>query len=307
MKKYILLAFVLTLIISCGDNSVTAPSPEISLDDLFFGTDSTLEVVTWNIEHFPKAGSNTLGYLEEIIPQLNVDVIALQEIESTADFAILDAELPNYIGFCAASASYDINLAFLYRTDTVLQPDVYEIYTNEDRPFPRAPLVLEFLWQGNEYVVINNHLKASGDGIINYNDVWDEEYRRLEAVNKLKVYIDNNLPDTRVFVVGDMNDELTDDMESNVFQTVLQQPERYKFADMAIAEGSSSNWSYPAWPSHLDHIMITNELYPSLEAYGSETKTLQIDNYLETGWYEYDNNISDHLPVGIKLVIGSEK
>jgi hypothetical protein len=44
-----------------------------------------------------------------------------------------------------------------------------------------------------------------------------------------------------------------------------------------------------------------------LEAHGSETKTLQIDNYLETGWYEYDNNISDHLPVGIKLVIGSEK
>lgn len=307
MKKYILLTFVLTLIISCGDNSVTDPSPVVNLDDLFFGTDSTLEVVTWNIEHFPKAGSNTLGYLEEIIPQLNVDIIALQEIQSAADFVKLDASLPNYYGFCATSAYYDINLAFLYRTDTVLQPDVYEIYTDEYRPFPRSPLVLEFLWQGNEYVVINNHLKAAGDGIINYNDVWDEEYRRLEAVNKLKLYIDNNLPNTRVFVVGDMNDELTDDMSSNVFQNILQEPESYIFADMTIAEGSSHNWSYPTWPSHLDHIMITDELYNSWEAPDSKVATLQIDNYLDSGWYEYNSNVSDHLPVGLKLVIGSER
>lgn len=155
-------------------------------------------------------------------------------------------------------------------------------------------------------MVINNHLKASGDGIINYNDQWDEEYRRLEAMNKLKLYVDNNLSDDRVFLVGDLNDELTDDMESNVFQTVLQQPERYIFADMTIAEDSSSNWSYPSWPSHLDHIMITNELYDSFENSASEIKTLKIDNYLESGWYEYNSNISDHRPVGIKLYEGRQ-
>ena len=32
-----------------------------NLDDLYFGTDSTFEVVSWNIEWFPKNGSITAG------------------------------------------------------------------------------------------------------------------------------------------------------------------------------------------------------------------------------------------------------
>jgi len=57
----------------------------------------------------------------------------------------------------------------------------------------------------------------------------------------------------------------------------------------------------------LDHIMITDELYSSFASSGSQVITLQIDNYLDSGWYEYNSNISDHLPVGLKLVTGSEK
>jgi hypothetical protein len=53
--------------------------------------------------------------------------------------------------------------------------------------------------------------------------------------------------------------------------------------------------------------MITDELYNSWEAPDSKVATLQIDNYLDSGWYEYNSNVSDHLPVGLKLVIGSER
>lgn len=124
MKIIIISIFAISLLISCGDNKVTEPTPELSLDDLFFGTDSTLEVVTWNVEHFPKAGDKTLTYLKEVIQQIEVDIIALQEIQSADDFVQLEHDLPNYSGFRANTAYYDINLAYLYKTESVLQPDI---------------------------------------------------------------------------------------------------------------------------------------------------------------------------------------
>ena len=66
-----------------------------------------------------------------------------------------------------------------------------------------------------------------------------------------------------------------------------------------IAQGHSSEWSFPNWPSHLDHILITDELFDGLN--NSEVQTIKIDEYLDGGWNEYDQNISDHRPVAIKF------
>ena len=70
---------------------------------------------------------------------------------------------------------------------------------------------------------------------------------------------------------------------------------------MDIAYSSSSTWSYPSWPSHLDHILITNELFDNFENPGSIVQTIHIEDYFEGGWNEYDNYISDHRPVGLRL------
>jgi len=69
---------------------------------------------------------------------------------------------------------------------------------------------------------------------------------------------------------------------------------------MEIANGSTSDWSYPTWPSHLDHILITNELFNNLDS--GDIQTIKIDQYLNGGWSEYDYNISDHRPVFMRLV-----
>ena len=49
------------------------------------------------------------------------------------------------------------------------------------------------------------------------------------------------------------------------------------FADQSIATGSSSNFSYPGYPSHIDHIVInekiTNNLYITYS-----TKTVLVEN-----------------------------
>ena len=55
------------------------------------------------------------------------------------------------------------------------------------------------------------------------------------------------------------------------------------------------------WPSHLDHILVTNEIFESLDSI--YVKTIKIDEHLEGGWNEYDQNISDHRPVAIKIYL----
>tara|TARA_B100000315_G_scaffold218843_1_gene220398 strand:- start:25365 stop:25961 length:597 start_codon:yes stop_codon:yes gene_type:complete len=124
---------------------------------------------------------------------------------------------------------------------------------------------------------------------------------KLRLYPLLKEYIDTNFPNNNVIVLGDLNDILTDDSENNVFQMIINDTENYLFADMEIAEGSSSEWSYPWWPSHIDHILITNELFDEFENNSSEVQTIKIDEYMDGGFDEYYENISDHRPVAMKL------
>ena len=274
-----------------------------------FGTDQTFEVITWNIEHFPKNLSVTVEYAAQIIRGLNADIYALQEIESNTYFETIIEILNNndpintWDGYRATTASYYVNLAYIYKTNVIQISDIYEIYASYEysREFPRRPLMMKMQWNGTDVYIINNHLKASGDGYLNLGDEWDEETRRYDACNLLDEYISQNLSEEKVIVLGDMNDELTDSQSNNVFVSFLNETDEYDFADMEIAEGSSVYWSYPSWPSHLDHILITNELFDEFGLENSNIQTLRIDELLDGGWSEYDNNISDHRPVGLKL------
>ena len=73
---------------------------------------------------------------------------------------------------------------------------------------------------------------------------------------------------------------------------------------MLIAQGNSIDWSYPTWPSHLDHILITNELFADFQNFNSLVSVIRIDDYMGA-WSNYENNISDHRPIGLKLDFGT--
>ena len=72
--------------------------------------------------------------------------------------------------------------------------------------------------------------------------------------------------------------------------------------DQNIATGSIKYWSFPNWPSHLDHILITNELFDEFGNSGSMVQTFRIEDYMNGGWDKYEQSISDHRPVGLRLV-----
>ena len=282
-KRYIIFLFIL---LACSEKNNSNETYRIN-----FGSETSFDIVTWNLEFFPK-DEETISYLLDFIPSINSDIYALQEISSQNSFNQLVNQLgPQWKGFRSGDSNgqdlaYIINDNYI---DVINEP--YEILEEEDYFFAyRPPYVLEIVFNDINYIIINVHFKCC-------NDTPSDSYRRLQASYYLKEYIDNNFSNERVIVLGDFNDDIAEPDSTNVFIDFLNDSENYFFTDMHIAEGPSSNWSFPSWPSHLDHILVTNELFVDT----INTFTIQLDNYMIGGFQKYDNHISDHRPVGINL------
>ena len=295
LKKYLfsLLALV-WLIPSCDNKETPTPAPieepedEVYIPEIIEGFDcfpqydaSTFDIVTWNVEQYP-LDTDTPGALKTSLDTMKVDIIAFQEVKTPDNLleAVIDS-LPDW-EFVYADVRYDLEIGFAYRPAEIVSIETLQLlYPTESNAFPREPVftTIEHI-SGLKVNLINIHLKCCNDG----------EERRGIASQLLKEYVDNNLSDQATIILGDFNDEIDDNM--NPFSNFIEDNANYKFADMEIATGSSEFWSYPSFGpegSHIDHILISNELF-DLE---QETKTLMLDDCISR--YEY--NVSDHLPV----------
>jgi endonuclease/exonuclease/phosphatase family metal-dependent hydrolase len=285
----IIATLLLLVLNSCAENKKIITSG----NSVQFGTESTLDIVTWNIQYFPK-NNFTVDYLVELIDSMNVDIIAMQEIwgdGASNSFDNLKNQLDGWNGYRKSSG-----LAYLYKIEIVIN-DIYEI--NNLNEIIRTPYLLSINWNGQDIYIINNHFKAFGGA--------ENEAERKIASEKIENYIKEYLEDLNVIVLGDLNDELNDEDSVNVFQNFIIDSTNYKFVDMDIAYGSSNNFSWPGWhqntynSAHFDHILITNELFDEFKNEGSSVQTIRIEEYFDNGWSEYENYISDHRPVGLRL------
>ena len=55
-----------------------------------------IDIVTWNCEFFPTANDSTISALSEIVKDIDVDIIAFQEIRKAGWFEKLMQRLPEY-------------------------------------------------------------------------------------------------------------------------------------------------------------------------------------------------------------------
>ena len=244
MKKIFLILFIL---------------PYIGISQINFASNNSFDVMTWNLEWFPKQGSTTIDSIKSIVEIIDADIIALQEINNTYEFNQLANILDSYSGYSTNSSN--LNLAFLYKK-TLEVDSIYTILHSAEYLFAgRLPLVIETKYGNEEYVVINNHFKCCGDGVLAYNVTNDEEYRRFRAVSLLKQYIDSNYTTKNVIILGDLNDLVEENYVNNVFNPIINDSIHYLIADKYIPSQNTTNWSYPSWPSHLDHIIINNNLF----------------------------------------------
>ena len=255
----------------------------------FQGTNETLDIVTWNIQDFP-ANNQTIPYVIEIIDSIDVDIIALQEISGRDAFndMLIILEEKNWEGFRSGNEnSSSMELAYLVNTNMVnILENPSEIFSSTD--FVREPFQLKINFKNHDITLINVHYKSEYNG--NFSEM------RKEANEKLYDYLNNN-PNDNIIVLGDFNDSL-EDTQNNIFNMFINDP-IYTFADMHIAEGPIENWSFPTL-SHIDHILITDELFYFTNEENTQTILLRDNLYTHGGVYE--NNVSDHLPVGIKIL-----
>jgi endonuclease/exonuclease/phosphatase family metal-dependent hydrolase len=275
---------------SCNKKSAVVPvKPEEEIDFsacLTPVSDDDLEIVTWNVKDFPFQGDTTVSLISRIIDEQQPDIVAFQEIAAAEDFERLTNEIEGYQSQLMEKGFLD--LGFLYKTSEVsIEEDIQEILTDDFFAFPRPPVMIKIKHTGGfSSTIVSIHLKCC-DGDENFQ-------RRKAASNQLKTYIDTYLPDDEVIVLGDFNDQIFGEPDSeNPFLNFIEDNENYLFADMGLAMSDKDDWSYPSWPSHIDHILITNELF----LHEKETVTLLFDSCYDS----YFKQVSDHRPVMIKL------
>ena len=301
MKRFIYLfltIFVLAfLLVNCNRRNSTAPDEEIPdsvrIDVPAFGSDNSLEIVTWNVENFPKLGTQTVDDIAEIVTELDADIYGMEEIADTTSFRQLINKLDGYAGTYSSDQYGPGNYqktAVLYKKNIVSISNKEMLFTNDDYIFPRPPLKVYVTAQKGaevfDFTFIVLHLKAYGDA--------ESEARRRSACVKLKSYLDGELvtsADKDYVVVGDWNDELTDPPADNVFQVFLDDPTDYRFLTLDLPSG---DYTYigGSFRSNIDQILITADA--EVEYDSGTTSVIKIDQYFNA----YVNEVSDHRPVG---------
>lgn len=259
------------------------------------GTESTLEVATWNLKEFPYAGQSTIDTAAILIRDLQLDIIGLNEITDTLAFDSLLARLPGWDGIYAPSyAGAYMKEAIIYRTDQIQLSNIETLFWNLTYEFPRPLLkayVQAHLPSGYfDFHLIVLHLKAGSED----SDVS----RRIAAMNRLKDYLDQYVPiasDHDWVIIGDYNDNADDPLASNIFRNFLDDTTHYRLLTLPLV-GNPYWASYPTFNSLIDHILVTTDCLTEYGATG-QTITLRIgDEYPR-----YSNIISDHRPVMSKF------
>jgi hypothetical protein len=69
-----------------GVSSSHTASGTLTLASLFFGTPETFDVMTWNLEDFPRMNGSTISVVSQALKAQNPDFVGLQEMVSRAGF-----------------------------------------------------------------------------------------------------------------------------------------------------------------------------------------------------------------------------
>jgi exonuclease III len=291
-KRRYLISMLLILILTaaCGERRQTGVEPAPADSILPRGQESTLELATWNLEYFPHS-SNSVEEVARIVEALDIDLYAIQEINDTTAFRDLLSRLPEYDGLFSSdvySWGY-LKTGLIYRRSQISVSQVRLIFRDDWYAFTRPPLVADVVaqWAGKrfDFHLIVLHLKAGSNA--------EDQDRRLEAVDMLKDYLDDEIASSQekdYIVAGDWNDELDDPTGSNVFLAFLQDPDDYQFLTAPLV-GKQQEASYPRYGSLIDHILISQDVFGEYDS--GTTETLRLDEEVDG----YDVNVSDHRPV----------
>ena len=287
MKK-IWFLIVLFIIISCANNTNSENNNKKPINLSI--SDSTIEILTWNLNFFYEKNNsdeeNKYQNILEILKLIRADLISVQEISNHQKFKDLAEDLGNFSTKISESAynNPSQSIGIIYNNselELISSSKLTTINSNASRP----PLLCEFKskWNNSTFYAVAIHAKAFSDA---------ESYNKRKNFSlSLKNYIDANLKDDRVIILGDFNDKLqmsiTNDKDSPYKNFIDDLTEYFPVSLEKSIEASHRLGSI------IDNILITNELEQLyLKNSFNVLQTEMLDLYPN-----FVNSISDHFPV----------
>lgn len=283
-------------------------SPSLSQSLPAKGAEATLDVATWNIEHFGNDGlappdGPQIEKAAAIIRQSAVDLFAVQEIEDGADFAALIDKLGDGWAGQLDQASSNLKLGFIYKTDVIRPRRIGNELTQFASEFAGRPpfqMEAEVTLPDTSLIVtfITLHMKA-------FNDQRSYD-RRKAASGRLKNHIDFTTLSTKpVVVLGDLNDRLTTSItagRTSPYENFVADTSNFSFTTLDLERNGTNTFCFTARcasGSTIDHILITDELYGAYIAgsAGAYDEVFDADA-------SYLSSTSDHLPVFSRFRFG---
>ena len=262
------------------------------------GTDTTLDIVTWNIEWFgdslngPSDEVTQLKNVSEVIASMDMDIISLCEVSNPDYWQKLQNNLPDY-GAVITNYTQTQKTALLYRktmfkllySKSILLAFDYEFASGR---FP-LEVALETQWGSKRdtvYIWVI-HLKANTGTTAEKLSSYD---RRAKAAEELKKYLD---PKKRWkgWVMGDWNDDLDVSVVSGKASPFLawRNDSNYVFPSYRLTlskQRSTANYS-----EMIDHISCLPAMKSNWIV--NQSGVMVGDAYIGN----YRLNTSDHYPV----------
>jgi endonuclease/exonuclease/phosphatase family metal-dependent hydrolase len=270
------------------------------------GTDTTLDIGTWNLEWFGDGGNGPspegrqLDNVWTVLDATGVDLWAVQEVARAGHFEDLVAQLAGYDGLLATDprvadgAAYysdfgggEQKVGLLYRTRAVTVDSARVILAGHDDDFAGRPPVEAHLTVGDSggaaLVVIVLHAKAGAAAA--------DRDRRARGSDALKAYLDAAHPGSRVLVIGDFND----DVDTSI---VAGHPSPYRnfvddtaYAFLTAALSAAGETSTVFYADMIDHHLGSDEL--AADYVDGSARVAPADAWLPA----YAESTSDHFPV----------
>lgn len=269
------------------------------------GSDSQLDVASWNIEwfgaprHGPRDELRQLANARDVVLGTDADVWGLAEIVNRTAWQRLLAAMPGYAGVLADDAmvrggrrSYspgEQKPAILYKPEIATLLGARVILSHADAAFAgRPPLEARFRVAMNgatdELIVIVVHMKAFADA--------RSRLRREAAGTELKAYLDGIYPTQKVLIIGDWNDDVDASIvprQATPYAAFTADSARYRFVTRTLSAARVS--SIARYKDLVDHHLATDEM-AALEIPGS-VKVYRVDAWIP----QYRTSTSDHFPV----------
>jgi hypothetical protein len=266
------------------------------------GTDSTLDVATWNIEWFgdslngPSNEVTQLKNVTEVITSMDMDIMALCEVSNPGYWQKLQNNLTDY-GAVITTYTQTQKTALLYRKSMFKLLYSKSILLAYDYEFAsgRFPLevALETQWGSKKDTVYCwvIHLKANTGSTSEKLASYD---RRAKAAEELKKYLD---PKKRLkgWVLGDWNDDLDVSIVSGKASPFLawRNDTNYVFPSYRLTlakQKSTANYS-----EMIDHMSCLPAMKPNWLL--NQSGVMVGDAFIGS----YRLNTSDHYPVWAKF------